>query len=128
MENTLRYSDADLQVFETLLTEKLNKAYEQVESLQVQLIEMEESIEDSSGMHYMNDGNYSEQIEFLNGMVHRQRKHISDLENAIMRVKNKTYGRCVVTGQLIDKKRLMAVPTTTKSIVAKTQLAPTQHR
>ncbi len=121
MNDQTRYSDEDLKGFEDVINAKLNRTYEQLESLQAQVIELEESIEDSAGAHYMNDGNVSEQLEFLNGMIYRQQKHISDLEKAMMRIKNKTYGRCVMTGELIDKNRLMAVPTTTKSLLAKTQ-------
>ena len=57
----------------------------------------------------------------LNNMANHQRKYIQDLENALIRINNKSYGICVTTGELIDKKRLMAVPTTTKSVTAKTQ-------
>lgn len=121
MANAQQYSDEDLKVFETLISTKLEKAYEQLKSLQLQIIEMEESIEDSSGVHYMNDGGYTEQIGFTNAMVIRQQKHTSDLEKALMRIKNKSYGRCIITGELIDKKRLLAVLTTTKSMAAKTQ-------
>lgn len=115
-----KYSEEDLKVFETLITTKLEKAYDQVENLQNQLIEMEESLEDDASSH--NEGNFTEQVEFLNTMVYRQKKHINDLESALMRIKNKTYGRCSVTGALIDKDRLLAVPTTTKSIAGKQQL------
>lgn len=55
-------------------------------------------------------------------MIGRQRKHVQDLENALIRIHNKRFGICIVTGQLIDKRRLMAVPTTTKSLEAKTTL------
>ncbi len=121
MTHTQQYSNEELKVFEVLITTKLEKAYGQLESLQLQIIEMEESIEDSSGIHYMNDGGYTEQVGFTNAMAIRQQKHIADLEKALMRVKNKSYGRCIITGALIDKKRLLAVPTTTKSMAAKMQ-------
>ena len=61
------------------------------------------------------------ELEMLNNMANHQRKYIQDLENALIRINNKSYGICVVTGELIEKKRLLAVPTTTKSVVAKTQ-------
>jgi RNA polymerase-binding transcription factor DksA len=49
------------------------------------------------------------QIEMLNSMVIRQQQFINNLENALIRIQNKTYGICTVTGQLIDKKRLKLV-------------------
>lgn len=55
----------------------------------------------------------------LNNMAIRQRMYIKDLENALIRIRNKSYGICSISGQLIDKKRLLAVPTTTKSLEAK---------
>ena len=53
-------------------------------------------------------------------MANRLRKYVVDLKNALLRIHNKSYGICSLTGQLIDKKRLLAVPTTTKGVVAKT--------
>ena len=64
----------------------------------------------------------------LQTMANRQKKHLQDLENALIRVENKSYGICVVTGQLIDKKRLLAVPTTTKSLEAKNAIAAESRR
>jgi hypothetical protein len=54
-------------------------------------------------------------------MIFRQNKYSQDLENALLRVINKTYGICSITGNLIDKKRLLIVPTTTKGMEAKTE-------
>lgn len=51
--------------------------------------------------------------------ANRQRKHVIDLQNALLRVHNKSYGICCITGELIDKRRLLAVPTTTKSLAVK---------
>jgi hypothetical protein len=58
-------------------------------------------------------------LEMLNNMVIRQQQFVSNLENALVRIQNKTYGICMITGQLIDKKRLMLVPHATKSVIAK---------
>ena len=69
----------------------------------------------------MDDSSINNDVEMLNNMAIRQRRYIKDLENALVRIRNKTYGICIITGELIDKKRLLAVPTTTKSLVAKTQ-------
>ena len=58
-------------------------------------------------------------MEYLNDMAIRQRKLIQDLQNASVRIMNKSYGICVVTGDLIDKRRLMAQPIATKSVAVK---------
>jgi hypothetical protein len=55
----------------------------------------------------------------LNNQVIRKQQYVNNLENALIRIKNKTYGVCSITGQLIDKKRLMLVPHATKSVEAK---------
>jgi RNA polymerase-binding transcription factor DksA len=75
----------------------------------------------------MDDSSTNNDVEMLNNMAIRQRRFIQDLENALIRIQNKVYGVCTVTGELIDKKRLLAVPTTTKSLAAKTQ-APLSRR
>ena len=74
----------------------------------------------------MDDSSINNDVEMLNNMAIRQRMHIQDLDNALVRIKNKSYGICSITGQLIDKRRLLAVPTTTKSLAAKVaeQAAP----
>jgi len=60
-------------------------------------------------------------MELLNTMAIRQRKYIQDLDNALVRIRNKTYGICVISGNLIPIERLRAVPTTTKSLTVKTE-------
>ena len=67
----------------------------------------------------MDDSSTASELDMLYNMANRQRKYIQDLDSALIRIKNKTYGICTVTGELIDKKRLLAVPTTTKSMNAK---------
>ncbi|MEM6699473.1 MAG: TraR/DksA C4-type zinc finger protein [Bacteroidota bacterium] len=118
MEN--RYSDADLVEFKTLIEAKLEKTKTQINDLEEQLKEANESSEDDFGTDMIDDSSFGSQIEFLGDMLVRQKKHATSLENALKRIENKTYGICVVTGELIDKRRLMAVPTTTKSLQAKT--------
>ena len=61
--------------------------------------------------------------EYLNQMAERQSTYIDHLEKALLRIENKTYGICRVTGKLIDKERLRAVPHATLSIEAKMQQA-----
>lgn len=124
MEN--RYSDADLAEFKTLIEAKLEKTQKQINDLEGQIKDATESSEDDFGTDMIDDSSVGSQIEFLGDMLTRQKKHAISLENALKRIENKTYGICVVTGELIDKRRLMAVPTTTKSLQAKTgrQIAP----
>ncbi|MEY3368219.1 MAG: hypothetical protein RI973_1374 [Bacteroidota bacterium] len=117
---TIRYSDADLEEFRSLVEKKLDTAREELDYLQEQILEITENSGDDHGGDWMDDSSTNNDIEFLNNMAIRQRKYIQDLENAIVRIKNKTYGICSVTGHLIDKRRLLAVPTATKSVEAKT--------
>jgi RNA polymerase-binding transcription factor DksA len=123
----VRYSDADLAEFKSLIDSKLNKAREQLQSLQDQILEIAENTSDEHGGDWMDDSSTNNDVEMLNNMAIRQRRFIQDLENALIRIQNKVYGVCTVTGELIDKKRLLAVPTTTKSLAAKTQ-APLSRR
>ncbi|GAB4250068.1 MAG: hypothetical protein Kow0027_13250 [Saprospiraceae bacterium] len=115
----VRYSDADLAEFRAIVEKKLEKAKEELQYLQEQILEISENSSDDHGGDWMDDSNINNDIEFLNNMAIRQRKYIQDLENALVRIRNKTYGICIVTGKLIDKRRLLAVPTATKSVEAK---------
>jgi RNA polymerase-binding transcription factor DksA len=114
---TSRYSDEDLVVFKNQIEQKLESSFQQLKSL----LDRIENISESTGNDgdWMDDSSNSQDIEMLHAMVGRQRKHIRDLENALIRIQNKRYGICVITGELIDKRRLMAVLTTTKSLEAK---------
>lgn len=116
---TVRYSDEKLDAFKVLIDKKLLEAQEQLENLQTQIIEISENTDDEFGTDWMDDSSTSGNLEMLNNMAIRQRKFIQDLQNALLRIKNKTYGICNITGTLIAEERLRAVPTTTKSIVAK---------
>lgn len=116
---TVRYSDEKLDAFKVLVDKKLLEAQEQLENLQAQIIEISENTDDEFGTDWMDDSSTSGNLEMLNNMAIRQRKFIQDLQNALLRIKNKTYGICNITGTLIAEERLRAVPTTTKSIVAK---------
>jgi len=114
-----RYSDKDLLEFQQLLESRLEKANTQLTNISQSLADAAES-KGREG-DWMDDSTSSTDIQMLEAMVNRQRKHIMDLTNALQRVKNKSYGICVLTGTLIDKRRLLAVPTTTKSIAAKSE-------
>lgn len=115
----IRYSDAELEEFKQLILEKYERSKEQLTSLQEQILEITENTSDEHGGDWVDDSSINNEVEMLNNMAIRQRMYIKDLENALIRIRNKSYGICSMTGQLIDKKRLMAVPTTTKSLEAK---------
>ncbi|MCB9310261.1 MAG: TraR/DksA family transcriptional regulator [Lewinellaceae bacterium] len=118
---TVRYSDADLQEFKSLIVSKLEKAKSQYESLKEQLKDITENNTDDFAKDITDFSSIQTEVEMLNNMANHQRKFIQELENAMIRINNKSYGICAVTGELIDKKRLLAVPTTTKSVMAKVQ-------
>ncbi|MFZ4560312.1 MAG: TraR/DksA family transcriptional regulator [Saprospiraceae bacterium] len=122
----IRYSDAELEEFRVLIESKLEKAEKHLAELQEQILEITENTSDEHGGDWVDDSSINNDVEMLNNMAIRQRMHIQDLDNALVRIKNKTYGICSVSGQLIDKRRLLAVPTTTKSLAAKVaeQAAP----
>lgn len=117
----VRYSDEELAEFQLVVEAKLREASEQLALLQDQLLDVTENNSDEHGGDWMDDSSINNEMEMLNNMAIRQRKYIQDLENARIRISNKTYGICVNSGQLIDKRRLMAVPTTTKSVAVKQQ-------
>lgn len=118
-ETTVRYSDTELLEFQVLVEKKLAKSQKELEYLQTQIVEITENISDEHGGDWMDDSSTNNDVEFLNTMAIRQRQYLRELENALLRIKNKTYGVCAVTGKLIDKRRLLAVPTATKSVEAK---------
>jgi RNA polymerase-binding transcription factor len=118
MKNEItRYSDAELKVFESLINEKLEAARGQLEFYMTQLHEMAENPD--TKVKGLDDGLSTVESERLTTLAGRQRKLISHLENALIRIKNKIYGVCRETGVLIAKERLMAVPHATLSIAAK---------
>ena len=112
-----RYSDPELIEFKNLIEKKLTLAKGQLNSYINQLNEQAENNE--SRIRGLDDGVGTAEKERLNGMAARQRKHIEHLENALIRIENKVYGVCRVTGKLISKERLRAVPHATLSIEAK---------
>lgn len=112
-----RYSETDLAEFKARIDKDIAKAERRLSSLEEQLADATES-KDNEG-DWMDGSSNSNDIEMLEMMAARQKKHLYDLQNALQRIYNKSYGICVVTGELIDKRRLMAVLTTTKSLAAK---------
>ena len=125
MENTekTRYSDAELQEFKELITDKLNSAKEELHMLATSLSSPNANgTDDTAGtFKTLEDGSATLEKEQINQLAARQKKFIEQLENALIRIENKTYGICRVTGKLIPKERLRAVPHTTQSIEAKLQ-------
>ena len=116
-----RYSDIDLGEFRELINKKLDAAKKELNYLQGLITRKDEMGGDESDNRYMTmeDGSISMEREQLSQMASRQITFIDHLEKALMRIENKTYGICRVTGKLIDKARLRAVPHATLSIEAK---------
>jgi DnaK suppressor protein len=117
----LRYSDADLAEFKTLIQGKLVDAREELINLQAQILNANENGTDDTGASFkmLEDGSETLAKEEAANLAARQKKFIEQLEAALLRIENKTYGICRVTGQLIPKERLRAVPGTTQSMEAK---------
>jgi len=117
----VRYSDNDLAEFRELIQRKLESAKKELSYLQGLITRKDEMGGDNDDARYMTmeDGSMSMEREQLSQMASRQITFIDHLEKAIMRIENKTYGICRVTGRLIDKARLRAVPHATLSIEAK---------
>jgi len=118
----VRYSDAELQEFKDLIQRKLEAAKKELVFLQGLITRKDDSGGDDGDGRYMtmDDGSVSMEREQLNQRASRQITYINHLEKALMRIENKTYGVCRVTGKLIDKARLRAVPHATLSMEAKT--------
>ena len=117
-----RYSDVELKEFEDLINQKLNKARDEFKILKDTLNRAnDEGTDSTSGGNtkVLEDGAETAEKENLSQLAARQLKYITNLENALVRIKNGTYGICSVTGKLIPKERLIAVPHTTQSIEAK---------
>ena len=120
-----RYSDGELTEFKELILRKLEAAKKELAYLQGLITRKDEMGGDESENRYMTmeDGSVSMEREQLSQMASRQITFIDHLEKALMRIENKTYGICRVTGKLIDKARLRAVPHATLSIEAKMGMA-----
>ena len=122
MENEkTRYSESDLQEFKGLLLDKLRIAKEELNSLATSLSSPNANGTDDTAGTYktLEDGSATLEKEQINQLAARQKKFIEQLEAALVRIENKTYGICRETGRLIPKERLRAVPHTTLSMEAK---------
>ena len=116
-----RYSDKELKEFEEIILEKISKAKKELNILKESLNRSRDSGTGDTDVtsKVLEDGAETSQKESLNELAARQQKFINNLSNALIRIKNGTYGICKVTGKLIPKERLRAVPHTMLSIEAK---------
>ena len=120
-ENRVRYNDADLAEFKTLVQEKIVKAQEQFDLIEAAYRnDSDNGTNDTSPtFKAFDEGSEVMSKETSSQLAIRQEKFIRDLKNALIRIENKTYGVCRVTGKLINPERLKLVPHATLSIEAK---------
>jgi RNA polymerase-binding transcription factor DksA len=116
-----RYSDEELQEFKEIILEKLEKAHRDLKLLTEAYTNSDEhGTNDTSPTFKVLEEGYNVLSKEENSrLAARQQKFITSLENALIRIENKTYGVCRVTGKLISKERLRSVPHATLSIDAK---------
>ncbi len=119
--NKTRYSDKELEEFRIIIETKLEDSRRELTLLQAQMTAANDHGTDDTANTFkmLEDGSESLAKEEAGQLAGRQKKFIEQLENALVRIENKTYGICRVTGKLIPKERLRAVPHTTQSIEAK---------
>ncbi|TXG36936.1 TraR/DksA family transcriptional regulator [Seonamhaeicola maritimus] len=117
----VRYSDAELEEFRSLINEKIEKAQHDLELIKsAYMNDHNNGTEDTAPtFKAFDEGSEVMSKESNSQLAIRQEKFIRDLKNALIRIENKTYGVCRVTGKLINKKRLELVPHATLSIEAK---------
>lgn len=121
-ENTkTKYSPEELKEFEELILDKLSKAKKELDFIRSTLSKRDDTGTDAttSTVKVLEDGADTAEKENLTQLAARQSKFVNNLENALIRIKNGTYGVCIDTGKLISKERLKAVPHTQHSIEAK---------
>ena len=112
-----RYNDIELKEFEDLIEGKLSESKKQLNFYIRQLSDMADNPD--SKVKGLDDGIGTAENERMTTLAARLKKHIQHLENAKIRIENKVYGICRVSGKLISKERLRAVPHATLSIEAK---------
>jgi len=112
------YSESELQEFKDIINKKLDDAKDELNYYQKQIVKYSEKMVESRSSG-LDDGSGTLEKESLNKMASRFVKYIQHLENALIRIENKTYGICRETGELISRERLRVVPHTTLSIAAK---------
>ena len=116
-----KYTVKELKEFEKLILDKIKDAQGELDFIKESLLRKNLSGTDSTqgALKTLEDGADTMEKESLSQLAGRQQKFIHNLEKALIRIKNGTYGICKDTGVLIDKKRLRAVPHATQSIEAK---------
>ena len=120
-EKKARYSDEELENFRKLIEDKINKAQADLELLRSAYMNDSNNGTDDTSPTFkaFEEGSETMSKEANTQLAIRQEKFIRDLKNAMIRIENKTYGICRITGKLINKKRLILVPHATLSIEAK---------
>lgn len=120
-EEKTRYSDADLEEFKAIIDAKLDEARKDLEMLSSTMSHKDDHGTDDTSPTFklMEDGSDVLSREETAQLALRQQKFVKHLEDALIRIENKTYGICRVTGKLIQKERLKVVPHATLSIEAK---------
>jgi RNA polymerase-binding transcription factor DksA len=120
-ELNVRYSDKDLAEFKVLIQEKIVKAKHDLDLIKsAYMNDLNNGTDDTSPtFKAFEEGSETMSKEANSQLAIRQEKFIRDLKNALIRIENKTYGVCRVTGKLINKERLKLVPHATLSIEAK---------
>ena len=121
MAEKTRYTDAELEEFRELITEKLDKAHKEYEGLRMGIANLDgnDVMDTSPTFKVLEEGAATLSKEEAGRLAQRQMKFIQHLQSALIRIENKTYGICRETGKLIPKERLRAVPHATLSIEAK---------
>jgi len=121
MEQKIRYTDEALQEFKVLIEEKIAKAQHDLELIRSAYMNDGNNGTDDTAPTFkaFEEGSVTMSKEANTQLALRQEKFIRDLKNALIRIENKTYGVCRVTGKLINKERLKLVPHATLSIEAK---------
>ena len=123
IETSKRYSDKDLAEFKTLIQDKISSAKRDLKRLRDSITQgAGNGTNDTySAFKAFEEGSETLSKESNSILAQRQEKFIRDLNNSLIRIENKTYGICRVTGKLINKERLKLVPHATLSIEAKMQ-------
>lgn len=121
LDGKVRYSDNDLAEFKELIQEKIDKAQHDLELIKSAYMNDHNNGTDDTSPTFkaFDEGSEVMSKESNSQLAIRQEKFIRDLKNALIRIENKTYGVCRVTGKLINKERLKLVPHATLSIEAK---------
>lgn len=121
MAEKLRYSDEELEEFKTIILEKLAKARKDYELLRANVMNTDgnDTADTSPTFKVLEEGASTLGKEEAGRLAQRQAQFIAHLQNALVRIENKTYGIDRITGKLIPKERLRAVPHATLSVDSK---------